>query len=68
MLVEEHQTLSANYKRKHDENEIKLKEVLRVFKNLSKKFISLVIYKSWNVVRERVLKERIKENEKLLKE
>jgi len=37
-----------------------------VFKNTAKKYLSLVIYRSWNLVREKALKERIKEKEKML--
>jgi len=37
-----------------------------VFKNTAKKYLSLVIYRSWNLAREKALKERIKEKEKML--
>ena len=66
MLVEEHQTLSAMYKRKHDKKEIELNEVHRVMKNTAKKYISLVIFRAWNMAREKALKESIKEKEKML--
>ena len=54
------------YKRKHDEKEIELNKVHRVMKNTAKKYISLVIFRAWNMAREKALKERIKEKEKMI--